>query len=207
MKRSGLWLLALTCVVGLAISEAHGGHFGEKLRLKRRSPVQATVIEPCAPVAAADTKAPAKAADTKTQDKAAVDRAREQVKMLDDLYKTAIVKMTAVYVGQQGDVPAAVAAMEIFDVMKKKGWHNARLVDASGKPKRKANLPQTDFEKKAVAAMKDGKSFFEEVGKENGKPVYRAATIVPAVMKECAVCHKVKEGTLLGTIVYELPIK
>jgi hypothetical protein len=30
---------------------------------------------------------------------------------------------------------------------------------------------------------------------------------VPAVMKECAACHKVKEGTLLGAIVYEVPIK
>jgi hypothetical protein len=27
------------------------------------------------------------------------------------------------------------------------------------------------------------------------------------VIKECAVCHRVKEGTLLGTLVYELPIK
>jgi hypothetical protein len=160
-----------------------------------------------AAVSVSESRRPAVAADAKAPEKAAVDRSREQVKMLDDLYKTAIVKMTAVYVGQQGEVPAAVAAMEIFDVMKKKGWHNARLVDASGKPKRKANLPQTDFEKKAVAAMKEGKAYFEEVGEENGKPVFRAATVVPAVMKECAVCHKVKEGTLLGTIVYELPIK
>jgi hypothetical protein len=55
--------------------------------------------------------------------------------------------------------------------------------------------------------MKDGKTYFEEIGEAEGKPVFRAATVVPAVMKECAVCHRVKEGTLLGTIVYELPIK
>jgi hypothetical protein len=158
-------------------------------------------------VSVSESRGPARAADAKAPDKAAVDRTREQVKMLDDLYKTAVVKITKVYVGQQGEVPAALAAMEIFEEMKKKGWHNARLVDASGKPKRKANLPQTDFEKKAVAAMKEGKTYVEEVGEENGKPVFRAATVVPAVMKECAVCHKVKEGTLLGTIVYELPIK
>jgi hypothetical protein len=150
---------------------------------------------------------PASAADAKSPDKAAVDRTREQVKMLDDLYKTAVVKITRVYVGQQGEVPAAVAAMEIFHEMKKKGWHDARLVDASGKPKNKANVAATDFEKKAVAAMKAGKDYYEEIGEEKGKPVFRAATIVPAVMKECAVCHRVKEGTLLGTLVYELPIK
>jgi hypothetical protein len=156
---------------------------------------------------ASDSRAPVRAADTKGPDKAAVDRTREQVKMLDDLYKTAVVKITQVYVGQQGEVPAAVAAMEIFDAMRKKGWHNARLVDASGKPKRKDNVAKTEFEKKAVAAMKEGKDYIEEVGEANGKPVFRAATIVPAVTKECAACHQVKEGTLLGTIVYELPIK
>lgn len=147
------------------------------------------------------------AAEKAAPDKAAVDRAREQVKMLDDLYKTAVVKITEVYVGQQGEVPAAVAAQEVFKAMHKKGWHTARLVDASGKPKRKANLAKTEFEKKAVEAMKEGKPYYEEVGEKDGKPVLRAATVVPAVMKECAVCHRVKEGTLLGTIVYEVPVK
>jgi len=112
-----------------------------------------------------------------------------------------------VYVGQQGEVPAAVAAQEIFKAMHKKGWHKARLVDATGKPKRKANLAKTDFEKKAIEAMKDGKPYYDEVGEADGKPVLRAATVVPAVMKECAACHRVKEGTLLGAIVYEVPIK
>jgi hypothetical protein len=37
--------------------------------------------------------------------------------------------------------------------------------------------------------------------------VLRAATVVPAVMKECAACHKTKMGDLLGTIVYEIPIR
>jgi hypothetical protein len=148
-----------------------------------------------------------RAADPKGPDKAAVDRTREQVKMLDDLYKTAVVKITKVYVGQQGEVPAAVAASEVFKAMKEKGWHNARLVDASGKPKNEDNVAKTAFEKKAVAAMKDGKTYLEEVAEVDGKPVFRAATVVPAVLKECASCHRVKEGALLGTIVYELPIK
>ena len=156
------------------------------------------------PARAADSE---KKASAKAADQAAIDRTREQVKMLDDLYKTAVVKITKVYVGQQGEVPAAIAAMEIFKEMKKKGWHDARLIDVSGKPKNKGNVATTDFEKKAVAAMKEGKTFFEEIGEADGKPVFRAATVVPAVMKECAVCHRVKEGTLLGTIVYELPIK
>jgi uncharacterized protein DUF3365 len=140
-------------------------------------------------------------------DKEAVERAREQVKMLDDLYKTAIVGMTKTYVHQQLDTPAAIVAAEVFDAMKKKGHHAARLVDASGKPKSKTNLPDTDFEKKAVKAIKGGKAYYDEVGEKDGKPVLRAATVVPAVMKTCATCHGVKEGTLLGAVVYEVPIK
>jgi hypothetical protein len=153
-------------------------------------------------VADAAEKAPKAAPD-----KEAVERARDQVKMLDDLYKTAVVGITKTYVHQQLDTPAAIVAAEVFDAMKKKGYHSARLVDASDKPKSKTNVAETEFEKKAVKAMKDGKSYIEEVGEKDGKPVFRAATVVPAVMKSCASCHGVKEGTLLGTIVYELPIK
>jgi hypothetical protein len=157
------------------------------------------------PAGADDKKGSDKAS---APDKAALERARLEVKMLDDLYKIAVVKITEVYVGQQGEIPAALAAAEIFHAMKQKGWHNARLVDASGKPKRKANLPETDFEKKSVEAMRSGKTYYEEVGTDkDGKPLLRAATVVPAVMKECAACHKVKMGDLLGTIVYEIPIK
>jgi hypothetical protein len=151
---------------------------------------------------------PVRAEDKKPEpDKAAVERAREQVKMLDDLYKTAVVQMTKLYVGQQGEIPAAVVAMEVFDVMRKKGYHNARLVDVIGKPKRKENVAKTDWEKRAVEQVKAGKAYYEEVGERDGKPVFRAVTAVPAVMKECAACHRVKEGDQLGAIVYELPIK
>jgi uncharacterized protein DUF3365 len=151
------------------------------------------------PVAAADKKG--------GFDPVAVERARQHVKMLDDLYKTAVVGITATYVDKQDDVPAAAVAKQLFDAMHKKGHHTARLVDASGKPKSKDNVAVTEFEKKAVAAMKAGKPFIEECAESNGKKVYRAATIVPAVMKQCVQCHGGKEGNLLGTLVYEVEIK
>lgn len=160
-----------------------------------------------AAIVAVQSPAPTEAADKKEPDKAAVERTREQVQMLDDLYKTAVVGITQLYVNQQADKPAALAAKAVFDAMKKKGWHNARLVDASGNPKNDENVAKTDFEKKAVKAMKDGKKTFEEIGEADGKPVLRTATVVPAVLKSCAKCHSVEEGDLLGTIVYELPIK
>jgi hypothetical protein len=140
-------------------------------------------------------------------DAAAVERAREEVKKLDDLYKTAVVGITKTYVEQQADVPAAAVAKVVFAAMHEKGYHDARLLDATGKPKNKQNVATTDFEKKAVAAMKDGKTYIEEVGDKNGKSVLRAGTVVPAVMKQCALCHGGKEGRVLGVIVYEVPIK
>lgn len=147
------------------------------------------------------------AADKKDVDKAALERTREQTKMLDDLYKTAVVGMTTTYVDKQADKPAAMVAIALFDAMKKKGWHNARLVDATGDPKNDDNVAKTEFEKKAAKAMKDGKKSIEEIAEVDGKPVLRTATLVPAVLKSCAKCHGVQEGDVLGTIVYELPIK
>ena len=52
----------------------------------------------------------APAGDKKKPDAAALKRTREQVKMLDDLYKTAVVSITNSYVEGQSSVPAAMVA-------------------------------------------------------------------------------------------------
>jgi hypothetical protein len=148
-----------------------------------------------------------KAQERREATPAGVERARSTVKMLDDLYKTAVVSISKRYIEDQGGTPAALVAKDVFEAMHKKGWHSARLVDATGRPKNKENVAKTDFEKKAVEQMKSGKPYYEEVGDKDGKPVFRAATIVPAVMRQCASCHAKKEGDLLGTIVYEVPIR
>jgi hypothetical protein len=146
-------------------------------------------------------------AETQKPDPAAVQRARDEVKKLDDLYKTAVVGITATYVEKQVDTPAATVAKALFEAMHKKGYHSAKLLDASGKPKSKKNVASTDFEKKVVSQIQGGKSYVEEIGETDGKPVLRAGTIVPAVMKQCVLCHGGKEGELLGVLVYEVPIK
>ena len=150
---------------------------------------------------------PAPAGDAKGPDKAALERTREQVQMLDTLYKNAVVSITNNYIEGQASVPAAMVAKDVFAAMHKKGYHTARLIDATGKPKNKANVAKTEFEKKVVAEMKAGKSYYEEVAQVDGKDVLRVGTIVPVVLKQCATCHGKKEGTLLGAIVYEIPIK
>ena len=105
--------------------------------------------------------------------------------MLDELYKNAVVSITNKYDGP----PAIKVAKEVFAAMEKSGWHKAKLVDASGSPQNEANLPQTEFEKRAAVAMRAGKPYFEEVtGVDSGRKLH-AATIVPAVTKKCATCH------------------
>jgi hypothetical protein len=153
-------------------------------------------------------RTPAWTAGGAAPDDAAVERARSTVQMLDDLNKGYVVHITDTYVKAQERTPAARVAKKVFKHMEEKGWGTTRLIDATGEPVNRDNLPRSEFEKQAVAQLKSGKTYFEEVGSKDGKPVLRAATVVPAVMKECIHCHQgVKEGELLGALVYEVPIK
>src|SRR5262249_42769965 len=141
-------------------------------------------------------------------DKAAVERARTTVLLLDDLYKGHVFHIPHTYLPAPRVKPPASVTKKVFKHRQSKGWHTGRLVDATGEPVNSANLPNTDFEKRAVQQMKQGKDYFDEVGEKDGKPVLRAATRVPVVMKACIACHPgKKEGDLLGTLVYEVPIR
>ena len=72
-----------------------------------------------------------------------MERTREQVKILDELYKNAVVSITKRYDGP----PAIKVAMDVFAAMEKSGRHKAKLVGANDSPQNEANLPKTDFEK------------------------------------------------------------
>jgi len=142
---------------------------------------------------------------------AALERTRKQVKMLDDLYKTAVVLITTHYIEDDSSLPAGTAAIALFDAMKKKGWHEVRLLDASGEAIEDKNYPKDDFEKKAVKMLKAGKPYFDEVVNRDGKRYLRAATPIPVVMKKCTMCHsnyeKFKKGEPIGALSYTIPIE
>ncbi|MFN0196332.1 MAG: DUF3365 domain-containing protein [Planctomycetaceae bacterium] len=142
---------------------------------------------------------------------AALERTRKQVKMLDDLYKTAVVLITDKYVNTEEDFPAGGAAVALFGAMKDKGWHEVRLVDATGKPIEEKNSPQDDFEKNAVKQLVGGEAYVEEITDIDGVPHLRAATPVPVVLKKCVMCHAhyadVKEGQAIGLLSYTLKIE
>jgi hypothetical protein len=137
-----------------------------------------------------------------------LDRARETVRMLDDLYKTFIVLITAEYVDDPSILPAATLSKRVFEAMNKKGWHKARLLDATGTPFNPDNNPRDKFEREAIKAMLSGSTYFEKVEKIEGKDHLRAATSVHAVMKGCISCHPDRKfGDLLGAISYSIPLE
>jgi len=140
----------------------------------------------------------------------AVERARREVRMLDDLYKTAIVLITTHYVDDDADLPAGSAFKALFEGMKEKGWHEVRLIDATGQPYEEANLPKEGFEKKAIKELLKGKAAYDEVVTEDGKRFLKAATAIPVVMDKCVLCHdnysKVPKGQAIGALGYKVPI-
>ncbi|MCA9055798.1 MAG: hypothetical protein KDA75_18305, partial [Planctomycetaceae bacterium] len=128
-------------------------------------------------------RGPASADDAKKTDPA-LDRARRQVQMLDDLYKSAIVLITENYVTETSDLAAGDAFQALFKVMKDKGYHEVRLLDATGNPYDDDNSPRDEFEKQAIKAMKSGQPGYEQIIEQDGQRYLRSATPVPVVMKK-----------------------
>lgn len=137
--------------------------------------------------------------------------ARQQVLMLDDLYKTAVVLITEHYVNKETDLAAATAAKALFSAMKEKGHHDVRLIDATDSPYNDENLAKDEFEKKAIEELKKGKATFEQVETRDDGRYLRFATAVPVVMDKCVMCHEsykdVKKGEAIGALTYTLKIQ
>jgi hypothetical protein len=158
-------------------------------------------------------KTDAKSAEVKGKaSEEAVARTRKQVKMLDDVYKSAIVLITTHYIEGDEDLAAGAAFVALFDAMKKKGWHEVRLLDATGEPIEDKNAPADEFEKAAIAKLKGGESFYEQVVERDGKQLLRAATPIPVVMDKCIMCHEHYKGfkeknQIIGALGYTIPIE
>ncbi len=151
------------------------------------------------------------AGDKQSPDSAAVQRARKTVRMLDDVYKTAVVLITDKYVNDEADFPAGSAAIALFEAIGEKGWHQARLIDLTGEPYDPKNVPRDEVEKAGAKALKAGKGSYEQIVEQDGKPQLRVLTAVPVVLKKCAMCHPhyndVPEGEAIGAISYTIPIE
>jgi len=153
----------------------------------------------------------ARSEDSTPQGDAALQRTRKTVRMLDDVYKSAVVLITKHYVNDEKDLPAGSAAIALFAAVKEKGWHEVRLLDVSGEPYNPENVAQDDFEKTAVKQLREGKPYYDQEIQKDGKRVLRAATPIPVVLKKCTMCHDnyndVKPGAAIGALSYTIPIE
>lgn len=139
---------------------------------------------------------------------ASVDRTRTQIRMLDDLYKTAVVLITEHYVEDENTLSAASAAKALFAAMDESGWHQVRLVGLTDELKSGGNAPADEFESAAAAMLLAGEASHEEVVTEDGTDYLRLATPVPVVMEKCVMCHPTWEGNTgnIGALSYKVPL-
>lgn len=144
-------------------------------------------------------------------DSAAVKRARKTMLMLDDIYKNAVVLITDKYVHDEDDFPAGSAAVALFENISEAGWHQVRLIDATGEPYESENVARDEFEREAIRKLKAGDKTYEQLVELEGKHHLRAVTPIPVVMQKCVMCHPhyadAKEGEPIGAISYTIPIE
>jgi len=157
------------------------------------------------------TAPPAVPAAADKPDPAAAERARKSVRMLDDIYKTAIVLITDKYVKDKRDYPAGRVAIKWFADISKKGSHEVRLIDATGEPRGTANIAKDDFDREGIKQLKAGKGYYEQLINKGGKPYLRAITPVPVVIEKCTLCHsnykEAKKGEPVGALTYTVPVE
>ena len=131
--------------------------------------------------------------------------------MLDSIYKGSIVLITQEYVHDEDDLAAGTAFKRIFEIAKKGGFHECRLVDATGELINDENAPDTPFEKTAIEKLKAGEQWYEEESNEGGKRVLRVATAIPVVMDKCVDCHShyadYRNGEAIGALSYTIAIE
>ena len=136
-------------------------------------------------------------------------RAQKQAKMLDTLYKTAIVLITQHYVDGSESLATGDAFQTLFKSMKDNGFHEVRLLDATGNAYDSDNDPKTAFEKKAIEALLAGQPIVEEVVVEGDDRFLLSATPIRVVMDKCTLCHSHYAGVKgpIGSLALKIPIE
>jgi hypothetical protein len=163
------------------------------------------------PIAADEQEATAKVGDGggDAHDAFAVQSAKKQAKMLDTLYKSAIVLITENYIDGEESLAAGDAFQALFKTMKDNGFHEVRLLDATGDAYDSDNKPRTEFEKKAVKALLAGDQIYEQIVVEGDARYLLSATPIPVVMDKCVMCHPHYEGVKgpIGALGLKIPLE
>ena len=127
---------------------------------------------------------PAPAAKPHPPSEAAVAAAREQAKLLQEVYTTTLEVMHQHYFRRDGSVLPARALEDVFAGMAKLSGSNANWIAVNTKAMNIDHEPTTSFEKKAAAELGAGKEVYEVVTER----MYRRATAIP-LHANCVGCH------------------
>ncbi|WP_417736607.1 c-type heme family protein [Rosistilla oblonga] len=141
----------------------------------------------------------------------AVQRSRQTVQTLDNIFKQTIVLVTDKYVNDDDDFAAGSAAVLLFKNISEGSENAIRLIDATGDPYDSDNVAKDDFEKSGIKKLKAGAKTVDQVVVRDGKHYLRALTPVPVVMQKCVMCHAhyadAKPSEPIGAISYTVPIQ
>lgn len=159
---AGRWSV-LVCLIGAGM--AVGGLLGDELKT-------------------AQPKAAPAAAKPHTPSVAAVAAAREQAKLLQDVYSSTLDVMHHHYFRRDGAVLPARALEDVFASMAKLTGSNANWIAVNTKAMNIDHEPSTSFEKKAAAELSAGKEVYEVVTER----MYRRAIVIP-LHANCVGCH------------------
>jgi len=133
--------------------------------------------------------------------------ARRETKMLDTLYKTAIVSVTQTYVEDDSSTAAITTFQPVLKAMKDGKWHEVRLVDGLGEPINPDNAPKDAFEKRAIKEMLAGMEVVDEVEMIDGQEFLRTMTILPMALDKCVLCHENYRGKkIVGGVSFQVPL-
>jgi Protein of unknown function (DUF3365) len=137
-----------------------------------------------------------------------LERTRQEVKMLDDLFKNAIVLIDETYVKKPDSVAAATASKALFAALKKAGWYDVRILGLTDVIGDQDDIPRDAFERTAAAKLIAGNKWYEEVSEKDGKRYLRVATGIPLVSENCLMCHANFKGNKgnVGALAYTVPM-
>jgi hypothetical protein len=137
-----------------------------------------------------------------------LERTRQEVKMLDALFKNAIVLIDETYVKKPDDVAAAQASKALFKAMKKAGFYDVRLLGLTDQIGDPDDVPRDAFEQTAAKKLVAGDTWYEEVSEKDGKLYLRVATGIPVVSEHCVMCHANFKGNKgnIGALSYTVPM-
>ena len=137
-----------------------------------------------------------------------LERTRQEVKMLDDLFKNAIVLIDETYVKKPDSVAAATASKALFAALKKAGWYDVRILGLTDVIGDQDDIPRDAFERTAAAKLIAGDKWYEEVSEKDGTRYLRVATGIPLVSENCLMCHANFKGNKgnVGALAYTVPM-